>query len=180
MDNQTASSVNWGTLFILGILLVIVGILAIFSPLIATFISVFVFGWFLFAAGIVQIIYAFLNLKSDSFLLHLLAAILTLVIGILLLAYPTASLFALTVLIAALFFSIGIFRILVALIVRFQGWGWVLLNGLIAILLGVLIVLHLPTSALWVIGLFIGIDLLFAGFSYIMAAIYCKNMKIHV
>jgi uncharacterized membrane protein HdeD (DUF308 family) len=66
---------------------------------------------------------------------------------------------------AAAFFGSGLFRIIVALSERFYGWGWVLLNGIITLVLGILIWRGWPDAAFWVIGLFVGIDMLFAGWS---------------
>lgn len=180
MESKANLAGNWGIFLALGIFLMIVGILAISSPFVATFATLIIFGWFLVVGGIIQIIYSFFDQHSNSFLLHLLGAILALVVGLLILSHTKASLFAITILLAAYFFSVGVFRICAALFLRFVNWGWVLLNGLISLLLGILIIIYLPVSALWIIGLFIGIDLLFAGFSYIMIAIYCKNLKVAV
>ena len=64
----------------------------------------------------------------------------------------------------------GVFRIVSALFVRFQDWGWVLLNGGVTLLLGIIINRQLPEAALWVIGLFIGIEMIFNGWAWIMLA----------
>ena len=88
-----------------------------------------------------------------------------------------ASAMALTLLMAMLFLIGGIFRIIVALAVPMHHWGWLLLSGVINVLLGVLIWRQYPWSGLWVIGLFIGIDLFFSGWSLVMLALTARSMS---
>ncbi len=89
---------------------------------------------------------------------------------------PAVSAVALTLLIAVFLMIGGLFRILTALTVRFHHWIWVLLNGVISLLLGVMIWSQWPVSGLWVIGLFIGIDLIFYGWSLIMLAMAVRSI----
>ena len=70
----------------------------------------------------------------------------------------------------------GVFRIVSALFVRFQDWGWVLLNGGVTLLLGIIINRQLPEAALWVIGLFIGIEMIFNGWAWIMLALGLRSV----
>ena len=88
---------------------------------------------------------------------------------------PGITLAALTLLIAAFFLSSGLFKIIGALVSRFKGWGWYFLSGLISLALGILILVHWPSSSLWVIGLFIGIDLIFVGWSLVMISLFVKK-----
>jgi uncharacterized membrane protein HdeD (DUF308 family) len=62
---------------------------------------------------------------------------------------------------------------------RFHGWGWVLANGIVTLILGVLIWREWPESALWVIGMFVGIDMLFAGWSWVMTALAVRSVPAH-
>jgi uncharacterized membrane protein HdeD (DUF308 family) len=169
---------RWGWWMSIGILLMILGIILLSAPVFATLTSLVVLGTLLVLAGFANIACAFLDRNSTSFWMHLLIAALTLVIGILMLANPTATLLALTLLIAAFFLSLGLFRILTAAIGRFEGWGWVLLSGAISLLLGILILIHWPSSSLWVIGLFVGVDFLFAGWTLIMTALFFKKQHV--
>jgi len=76
----------------------------------------------------------------------------------------------------AMFFMIaGLFRIVTALLMRYPHWGWVLLNGLITFVLGVLIWRQMPGAALWIIGMFVGIDLIFVGWSWVMLALALRT-----
>jgi uncharacterized membrane protein HdeD (DUF308 family) len=167
----------WGALLALGIILVIIGILAISSPFFTTLATVFALGWLLIISGIAQLIYTFSIRKSGSFLEYALIGLFTLLVGILMIANPTSTAKALTLLLGAFFLAIGLFRILGAIVLRFANWGWVLVSGILAVILGILILIHWPVTALWVIGLFIGIDLLFTGLSFITASFTVKKLE---
>src|SRR5207253_7419236 len=97
----------------------------------------------------------------------LLSGLLSLVVGVLFLRAPLDALLALTLLLACLLTVGGIFKIVAALTYRFAAWGWPLVSGLIDLILGVMIWLEWPASALWVIGLFVGISLVFRGFNWV-------------
>jgi uncharacterized membrane protein HdeD (DUF308 family) len=84
---------------------------------------------------------------------------------------PVINMVLITKFIAIFLIISGAFRIISALIVRFPDWGWALLNGCVTLLLGIIINRQLPEAALWVIGLFIGIELLFNGWAWVMLAL---------
>jgi uncharacterized membrane protein HdeD (DUF308 family) len=104
-------------------------------------------------------------------LAHLVTGMLGLVIGLLFVTRPLVAEQALTLLIAALFMVSGSFRVGVALQWQYPAWGWVVYDGILAVLLGVAIWIGWPESSLWVIGLLVGIDLLFKGWSCLMFAL---------
>ena len=106
----------------------------------------------------------------------MLAGILYLVTGFVISERPGASAMVMTLFIAATFIVLGAFRITSAIALRFPQWGWVLLNGIITMMLGVVIYRHFPESALWVIGLIVGIELLFNGLSWIMLSIAVRKI----
>jgi uncharacterized membrane protein HdeD (DUF308 family) len=160
---------------ILGLVSVIVGILAISSGFIATMASVVVFGWLLLIEGIVEVIHAILVRNLKGFALHLLAAALYLIVGLFMLEDPVRAAAVLTLLLAAAFFVGGVLRIIFSLVLQFHSWGWVLLNGVVDLVLGVMIWREWPESSLWVIGLFVGIDLLFHGWSWIILAMSVRR-----
>jgi len=89
------------------------------------------------------------------------------VVGALCLRAPVDALLTLTLLVACLFIAGGTFKIVAALSYRFGAWGWILVSGVIDLALGVLIWLEWPGSAFWVLGLFLGISLVFRGFNWI-------------
>jgi uncharacterized membrane protein HdeD (DUF308 family) len=166
----------WFWLLILGVALVVVGLMAIGSALIATLTTVIVLGTLFLVGGGVQIANAFWAHCWRGFWLHLLAGILYLVLGFLLVQHPIAAAEGFTLVLAAGFMVGGLFRIVSALADRFHGWGWVLLNGVVTLILGVMIWRRWPDSGLWVIGLFVGIDMVFAGWSWIMMALAVRSI----
>ena len=164
----------WLWFILLGALLMVVGFLAIGSSFIATLATVVVFGYLLLAGGVVQIVNAFLVRNWGGFFLHLLAGLIRLVLGALMVQHPLSAAAGLTLMIAAGFLVGGAFRILYTLLHRFEGWGWVLLNGCVTLLLGLMIWQQWPESSEWVIGLFVGIDLLFNGWSWVILGLTVK------
>ena len=154
----------------LGIALIILGVIAVGASIATTLISVMIFGWLLLIGGIVESVHAFWVRSWSGLLLELLIGILNIVVGLLIIANPGASALALTLLMAAFFMVGGVFRIVTAIRSHFPGRGWALFNGIINIVLGVLIWAQWPASAFWVIGLFIGIDLIFTGWWFVALA----------
>lgn len=163
-------SKNWMPFLFLGLTLVILGFLAIGSSFFVTMLTVALIGVFLMVGGILQLINAFYTGRWSGFLLNVVLGILYMVVGFMLLDAPMLNAITLTFLLASFFIVIGLFRIIGALTTRFPGWGWSLLNGMVTFLLGVLIYKHWPSSGLWVIGLFVGIEMVFAGWYWIMFA----------
>lgn len=167
---------NWGWFLFLGIALISLGALAIGASTFVTVASMIFLGALLFAGGVLQIIYAFWAQKWSGFFLALLAGILYTVTGFLLYMHPTAGALSLTLLLAALYTVSGIFRIVGALTTRFDQWGWVLFSGIINLLLGLLIWMGWPETGLWVFGLFIGIDLVFYGWFWVVLSLGARNV----
>jgi len=168
----------WIWFLLLGVVLMIVGVLAISSPYLTeftTFTVIFICGILLMFGGVVEIVNAFLARSWRGFFVHLLLGILHGVVGLLLIEHPVLAAVAITLLLAAAFIVGGVIRIISALLDRFSGWGWVLFNGTISLLLGILIWRQWPDSADWVIGLFVGIDLLFDGWSWVMLGLLVKG-----
>lgn len=161
---------NWGWLLLLGISLLILGVLAVLDSVLATIVSMLFFGWILVIAGVLEGVQAFRHRSSGHVFLHVLNAALSLVVGALLLWSPLAGAVVMTLLFAVYFCVAGIFRIVSVLRVRGPAWGWRLLNGIVTLVLGILIWVQWPVSGLWLIGLFIGIDLILVGWSQIMTA----------
>lgn len=166
---------TWGWFLGLGILLVILGIIAITFSFYTTIFSVVMLGIILAAAGIIQIVQAFMARKWSGLFLSLLLGILYVVTGFICIAKPGMAAVALTLWIAAFCFIVGIFKMSTALIARFNHWGWFFLNGLITFILGILIFSEWPYSGLWIIGLFVGIDLLLAGWTWIVLSLGAKR-----
>jgi uncharacterized membrane protein HdeD (DUF308 family) len=167
---------TWGWFLALGIVLVLLGLLALGWSVLTTLVSVVIFGWFLLLGGVLSVVHAFVQRRWGGFFLELFAGILYAVFGLMVVGNPAVSAVALTLLIAVFLMIGGLFRIITALTVRFHHWIWVLLNGVISLLLGLMIWSQWPVSGLWVIGLFIGIDLIFYGWSLIMLAMAVRSI----
>lgn len=166
---------NWSWFLAFGLLLVILGCAVIGSSYFATVFSIFIFGVFLLAGGIVQIIQAFMARKWSGLFITLLLGILYIITGALCAANPALMAINLTLFIAAFCFIAGLFRMISALIMRFDQWGWLFFNGLVTFLLGAMIYANWPLSGLWVIGLFIGIDLILSGWNWIILALTARR-----
>jgi uncharacterized membrane protein HdeD (DUF308 family) len=163
----TALRGNWLWFVLLGVALIILGFIALGSVWIAGLATAVAIGALLVVSGVAEMIGAFWSWQWSGVFLHLLSGLLSLVVGVLFLRAPLDALLALTMLLACLLMVSGLFRIVAALTYRFAAWGWPLVSGMIDLILGVMIWREWPASALWVIGLFVGISLVFRGFNWI-------------
>ncbi|MBN1911192.1 MAG: DUF308 domain-containing protein [Pirellulales bacterium] len=153
-----------------------IGLGAISVPLFATVGIVTVVGILMLVAGTAQIVSGLSSAKWSGVFLHLVVGILYCVTGFFILESPLKGAAGMTLLLAVFFFVSGIFRIVFALRERFPAWGWTLLNGAVTLLLGIIIWRQFPVSALWLIGLLLGIDLVFAGWTWIMLALAVRRI----
>ena len=162
---------KWGWFLALGIVLILAGVAAIAFPLYSTIAAKIMLGWLFLIGGVMMILHAFQVPSWKAFLWELLIGILYAVAGGYLAFFPLTGLLTLALVLAILFIAEGIFEVIMALRVRpHEGWGYLLLSGLAALAVGVLIALDLPGSAVWALGLLVGINLLFSGWSYIFLA----------
>lgn len=169
---------HWVWFLALGIGMVVLGTMSLGCSLLATEIAVVAFGFLMLAGGIAEIISAFWAGKWSGTLIHLLIGILYTVVGIMIVDSPEVSAIQLTLLLGFFLMFSGILRIVFALSEQFTGWGWVLLNGAVTLLLGMLIYKQWPASGLWVIGLFIGIEMIFNGWAWIMLSLALKPREV--
>lgn len=167
---------KWGWLLGLGLVSIILGIIALSSSALFTLASVFFLGWILLVGGILELINAFWQRQWGGFFLHLFNGILAAVVGVIMMGNPAASAVLLTLLLAMFFMVAGLFRLIAALAMRYPSWGWRLFNGIITLLLGILIWAQWPVSGLWVIGLFVGLDLIISGWASVMLALAARNL----
>jgi uncharacterized membrane protein HdeD (DUF308 family) len=123
-----------------------------------------------------EVVHAFWHKRWAGFFLDLLTGVLYVVAGWMMVNNPQESALLLTLLIAMFLVFEGVFRIVAALAVRYPHWGSVLLNGVISLLLGLLIWRRWPVSGLWVIGLFVGIEMLLNGWSLVMLSMTGRNL----
>jgi uncharacterized membrane protein HdeD (DUF308 family) len=171
---------QWLWFVLLGVALVVLGTVALGSVVIASLAAAVVIGVLIFMGGVAETIGAFWCRGWSGFFLHLLSGVLSIVIGIMFVRAPIGALAALTLLIACFLMVGGIFNIVAALSYRFAAWGWPLASGIIDLVLGVLIWQEWPASALWVIGLFVGINLVFRGFNWIALGLALRGSSLAV
>ncbi|MGB7951617.1 MAG: HdeD family acid-resistance protein [Candidatus Binatia bacterium] len=167
---------SWGWFLALGIALIVLGTIALGSALVMTIASVFFFGWLMIIAGVMEAVHAFWRKRWAGFFLDLLTGILYVVVGWMMVTNPKESALLLTLIIAMFLLFEGVFRIVAALSARYPHWGWVLLNGVISLVLGLMIWRQWPYSGLWVIGLFVGIEMLFNGWSLVMLSLASRRL----
>lgn len=167
---------NRGWYLALGISLVVLGTLAIFYSYVSTIFSVIYFGAFLSILGIFEGIQALKMRKWGTFFLHLILSALFIIGGAYIALFPTINAISLTLLLAAFLIASGILKIIFSFDRTIPYKGWLVLNGISSLLLGILIWLQWPLSGLWVIGLLTGIDAIFTGWAWIMLAISAKKL----
>jgi uncharacterized membrane protein HdeD (DUF308 family) len=159
---------NWFWFVMLGIALIVLGFVALGSVVIASLAAAVTLGMLILLGGIGEAVGAFWCRCWSGFFLHLLAGVLSIVVGLLFLRAPLNALLALTLLVACFLMVEGIFTIVAALTYRFGAWGWSLASGVVDLILGIMIWQQWPASGLWVIGLFVGINLVFRGVNWIV------------
>ncbi len=155
----------------LGAVLIVIGTIAIGSVELMTMVSVIFLGWLLIFGGLFEIIHGFARRAWGGFFINLMGGALYAVTGILMVTHPEVAAVTLTLMIAMLLIVAGTFRIFVAFSTPMHHRGWLILNGAISLLLGFSIMSWWPASGLWVIGLFIGIDMIFDGWTEVMLAL---------
>ncbi len=169
---------KWGWFLALGILLIIGGTVALGSSIMMTVFSMILLGWLMITGGVLEAIHAFSCKGWSGFFIDLLTGLLYVVVGFMIVGNPGATAATLTLLIAMFLIFGGIFRVVIALVVRYQNWGWLVLHGGVNLMLGMAIWRQWPLSGLWVIGLFVGIDMIFNGWSLVMLGLMAKNLPV--
>jgi uncharacterized membrane protein HdeD (DUF308 family) len=157
-----------GLLIAFGIALILLGFAAIAAPAVATFTTVTVFGILLVVAGVVELVSLIWVRRWGTFFHHVLSGLLYLLMGDILLERPGLGAAAYTLLLAVFLVASGVARVVFAIGHPGPGRGWTILSGVISFALGVMVWRDFPESALWVIGTFVGIELLFNGMTWLM------------
>jgi uncharacterized membrane protein HdeD (DUF308 family) len=165
----------WGWLLAWGVILVVAGVVGLGYTVAVSVVTTVFIGGLLAVYGVVEVVQAFRHRRWSGFFLFLIGGVLSIVAGGLIWASPLAGLEVLTLLMASYFLVLGVFRCVGAISSRHPGWGWGLVNGLVSVVLGVMIWSRWPFSSLWVIGLFVAIDMLFQGWSYVMLAFVARR-----
>lgn len=174
----TALHQHWKLYLAEGSVLVILGLLAIVVPPIATLAVTILFGWLFMVSGVVGLVTTFWMRAAPGFWWALISAALAILVGALLLAQPVQGALTLTYVLVAFFVIEGVATIMFALDHRRElsgRWGFMLVSGIVDLVLAVMIVAGLPSTASWAIGLLVGINLVFGGMALISMALDAKN-----
>jgi uncharacterized membrane protein HdeD (DUF308 family) len=161
---------KWGWYLALGVFLVILGFIASGAAVATTIVSTVLVGWILLVAGAGLAVLSFLTGRWSGFLLTMAAGILSIRAGLEILTYPVSGAAVITMIIGTMLAVAGIFRSIASISMRFPNWGWALLSGIVAVVLGVALLRNWQQSSLWFLGVAIGIDLILHGFSWITFA----------
>jgi uncharacterized membrane protein HdeD (DUF308 family) len=155
-----------------GILLTVLGLIAVLVPVVASFAATLFFGWIFLLSGVVGLFTTFRGRHVPGFWWSLLSAVVGIVAGVLLLAWPTQGLFSLTSVLIAFLLVEGAITIFYALEHRTGPgrWGYMLASGIVDLALGIMLFTGLPGTATWAIGLLIGINMFFGGWALILMA----------
>jgi uncharacterized membrane protein HdeD (DUF308 family) len=170
---------HWRLFLVEGIVLVVLGLIAIVLPPIATLAVELVFGWLFLMSGIVGLITTFWMRQAPGFWWSLLSAALAIAAGIVLLARPMSGVLTLT-LILIIFFTIeGVASIMYALEHKREltgRWGFMLASGIVDLIVAAIILVGLPGTADWAIGLLVGINMVFGGSALIAVALHARDL----
>lgn len=174
ISNDTKDAIN-GSLLI-GILLIVLGIVAIAQPAVSTIFAETWFALILISAGAAKLTYAFRTRNSGGFVWQLLLSILYIATGVMLFASPFKGALTLTLLLGSFLLTEGVFNLILAFRLRGQqNWTWVLTDGIVTLLLGGMIWFQWPFNAPWLIGTLVGVSVLFTGISRTMLALNARS-----
>ena len=171
---------HWVWFLALGIILIIVGTIAVGMPFVASLATAVTLGSLLLFGGAAQLVGAFWTRDWSGFFLSLLMGVLYVVLGMMFVRHPTDAVVAMTLFLACALMVGGLFRIIGSLMYQFPHWGWTLVGGVVNLALGIMVWLQWPEASLWVIGLFVGIDLIFTGWTWVMLALAVRNRRMHI
>ena len=161
-----------------GIILVILGLLAIVVPPLASLAVTLVIGWLFVISGIAGLVMTFMARRAPGFWWALLSAVIALVAGAFLLWQPLVGVLSLTYVLIAFFLIDGVLSIFLSIEHRRElvgRWGWILLSGVVDLIIAGIILAGLPGTAAWALGLLVGIDLVFGGTALIMVALAARR-----
>jgi uncharacterized membrane protein HdeD (DUF308 family) len=169
---------SWKALMAVGILAIFVGCVAILVPAVASVGTAIFVGWILMIAGAFLVAGAFSAHSIGTVVLRLAWAILTILVGFWLVIEPDNGTLTLTIVLGVYFLFMGITRIAIAFADRGKpNAGLLGLSGFAGLLVGILILAELPSSADWAIGLLVGIDLIFAGWTLTSVALFGRDLS---
>jgi uncharacterized membrane protein HdeD (DUF308 family) len=169
---------HWKLYLAEGVILLILGFIAIVIPPLATLAVTILLGWLFLISGFVGLITSFWMRRAPGLLWSLVSAVLGIVVGAMLLTSPLSGALSLTLVLIAFFIIEGIASIMFALDHRRESssqWGWMLMSGIVDLVLSAMILAGLPSTAVWAIGLLVGINMMFGGAALIAMALHTRK-----
>ena len=169
---------HWVLFLVEGIILLVLGALAIIVPMLATLAVAIFIGWLFLISGVVGLITTFWARHAPGFWWSLLSAVLGIAAGVVLLAWPVTGAVSLTLLLIVFFIIEGVASIMYAFEHKRElsgRWGWMLVSGIIDLILAAIIWAGLPGTAAWALGLLVGINLLFGGGAMVGMALHARS-----
>lgn len=155
---------DWLYAVAVGIALIVAGVAAVAFPLFSTIAMKVLLGWILLLCGVSEVLNAFVTVRWRGFIWHFLVGVLFLIAGGWLAFFPLAGITTLTILLAIVFIVEGVVEVTAGIQARPKtGWGLMIVSGLVALAVGILIALELPSSAGWAIGVLAGLNLIVSG-----------------
>ena len=171
--------VHWVLFLVQGIIMMVLGALAVIWPQVSTLAVDLYVGWMFLISGLIGLLTMFVASSAAGFLWSLLTAALSLFVGVLLVWHPVEGAVSLTLVLMSFFIAEGIFQIAAAIRYREafpDSWGWLLMSGLADLVLAAILIWGWPSSAIWALGLIAGLNLITSGLAIVMVAAAARNM----
>ena len=171
--------IHWLLFLVQGIIMMVLGALAVIWPQISTLAVDLYVGWMFLISGLFGLVTIFVASSVAGFLWSLLTAALSLFVGVLLLWHPVEGAVSLTLVLISFFIAEGVFQIAAAIRHREafpDSWGWLLMSGLADLVLAAMLIWGWPSTAIWALGLIAGLNLITSGLAIVMVAAAARNM----
>ena len=172
---------HWLLFVVEGIVLLVLGLLAVLLPPLATLGVTIFLGWLFLISGVVGLTATFWARQAPGFWWSLLSAVLGIAAGLVLLVSPAGGAVSLTLVLIVFFVIEGVVTVMYALDHRQQlsgRWGWMLFSGVIDLILAAIIFAGLPGTAAWALGLLVGINMIFGGSALIAMGLHARNSSV--
>ncbi len=176
---KDALKTHWKLFLFQGVVMVILGILAVAWPAVATLAVDIYIGWLFLISGTVGLVAMFSARDVPAFLWTLLTAALAMAVGVLLIWKPAEGAESLTIVLTAFFIAEGVFQIAGSFAYRDAmpgSWGWMLASGISDLILAGVLIMYWPVSAAWALGLLVGVNLITSGVAIVVTAIEARNL----
>ena len=166
---------SWVVFLVVGILLIVLGVISLNLQFFTTLLVILIYGWSLLIAAVLHVVALFYSRRWEGLFLHLIAAVLALIVGLFMVTHPEKTAVGLTLAVAILLIAGGLFRAITSLFLQFPNWGWSVLSGLIALLLGTAVWRQWPYDGLVFFGICVGVDFIVQGWSLVMFALVLRK-----